>query len=380
MNISIDEVIANNINNFIECFESRKGDDEISYYSCLIDGCNNKYAEKSSAIRHLRKHHQQVHDTIKQEKLSKRNVNNAQSSHSFEIRVKVNSDEIMDACADLISIHGLPLAAVEYPAFKKLLNPYVLGLKTKGVEISVNQRTIKEHINKRTEDLKRIIRRETKGRLISISTDIATRYNRSVLGVSISYMFNGEICIRTIGMHVLKASHTGPYIRDVLKEILSKYDIRLAQIISVTSDNGKNIVKAIALLDSYYQSSLIHLHLHDDGEEDEYYINTDVFDQEYYDSLLEEVRPMFENALTSDLISGISCAAHCIHLVVSHAVDNSLEIGCLIGQCRSLVKILRTPTFRSKLKAAEMNMAKIDVETRWNSIFSMVCIHQAFIY
>lgn len=379
MGLSIDEVIATNIKTFLECFELTKINDETAF-SCRIDGCHNKYSDKSSSIRHLRKHHKEVYDTIKGEKLFNGNVNNAQSTHSFEIRVKVNSDEIMDACADLICIHGLPLAAVEYPAFKKLLNPYILGLRTKGIEITVNQRTIKEHITKRTEDLRRIIRRETKGRLISIMTDIATRYNRSVLGVSISYIFNGEICIRTIGMHVLKASHTGPYIRDILKEILSKYGIRLGQIISVTSDNGKNIVKAIALLDAYYQSSLIHLHLHDNGEEDEYYINTDVFDQEYYDSLLEEVRPMFENALTSDLISGISCAAHCIHLVVSHAVDNSSEIGCLIGKCRSLVKILRTPTFRSKLKAAEMNMAKIDVETRWNSIFSMVYIYQAFIY
>lgn len=375
MGLTIDEVIATNIRNFVECFELTKDDGGLSTYSCRIDGCDKKYPEKSSAIRHLRKNHKGIHDIIKSEKLSMNNVKNANSSYSFEIRVKVNPGEIMDACTELITVHGLPVAAVEYPAFKKILNPYVMALKTKGVDLLINQRTIKTHITKRTDELKKIIKKETNRRMVSIMVDIASRYNRSVLGVTIAYIYGGEIRVRTIAMRVLKASHTGDHISNILKEILSTYGIRLSQIVSITSDNGKNIVKAVALIDAYYQShknstSNSNSELIDD--DDEYYINPDVFDEEYYDEVLQEVRARFEGACSSDLISGLSCAAHCIHLVVSHAMDNSPEISEVIKKCRALAKKLRTPTFRSKLKGAGINMAMLDVETRWNSMYSMV--------
>lgn len=377
MNISIDEVIATNIKTFIECFESTNDDNGKLVYSCRVDGCGKKYSEKSSSIRHLRKHHKFFYDTIKCEKIEE-NEKKTKSPYSFEIRVKVNPGDIMDACAELITVHGLPISIVEYPAFKRLLNPYVIALNRKGIELSINKNSIKNHIKNRTNEVKEIIRNETKNKMISVMIDIASRYNRSVLGVSIAYMHGGQICVRTISLYVLKASHTALYIRDLLKQILSEYGIRLAQIASITSDNGRNIIKAIALLDAFYQSQKKPANENRSNQseysedEDEYHINTDIFDEEYYSDLLGDVRSEFESACSSDLIHGISCAAHCIHLVVSHAVDKSPEIVRLLSKCRTLAKRLRTPTFRSQLKAAHLTMAIIDVETRWNSIFSMV--------
>lgn len=261
-----------------------------------MEGCDKKYTEKSSAIRHLNTHHKDVYDTIKSDKSSKIDAKETNSQFSFEIRCKVNPVEVMNACADLITIHGLPLAAIEYPAFKKLLHPYIEGLKTKGVELIINNRTIKAHIEKRTNELREIIKKETKRKMVSIMIDIASRYNRSVLGVTLSYMHAGKICVRTIAVKVLKASHTGMYIMEVLREILSNYGIRLEQIVSITSDNGKNVIKAIALLDAYYQNSANRPEANDD--EDEFYIDTDIFDEDYYGDLLKEVETIFEGACT----------------------------------------------------------------------------------
>lgn len=228
--------------------------------------------------------------------------------------------------------------------------------------------------------------------MVSLMIDIATRYNRSVLGVSISYIHDGQICIRTIGLHVLKASHTGKYIKDLLIKILSDYNIRLAQVSSITSDNGKNMMKAIALLDAIYQNqrtksnqkqstvfsgSTNGMDDFDEDEDDDYHIDTDIFDEEYYNDLLEYVRTELQGPF--DLIQGIACGAHCIHLVVSHAIKNSPETKRIIEGCRTIVKLLRTPTFRNKLQASNFNMALIDVSTRWNSIYSMVTISFVFV-
>lgn len=229
MQLTIDEVIAINIQTFIECFEQTNVDDEKKTFMCRMEGCGKKYTEKSSAIRHLNKNHKDVYDTIKSDKSSKIHAKETISQFSFEIRCKVNPVEVMNACADLITMHGLPLEAIEYPAFKKLLHPYIEGLKTKGMELIINNRTIKAHIEKHTNELREIIKNETKRKMVSIMIDIASRYNRSVLGVTLSYMHAGKICVRTIAVKVLKASHTGMYIMEMLREILSNYGIRLEQ-------------------------------------------------------------------------------------------------------------------------------------------------------
>lgn len=118
MNISIDDVIAKNIKTFIECFESTKTDDGKSIYVCCVDACHINYTEKSSAIRHLRKHHKEVYQNIQSGKREE-NLEKNKSKPSFHIRVKVNPDDIYDACAELITVHGLPLCAVNIQHLKK---------------------------------------------------------------------------------------------------------------------------------------------------------------------------------------------------------------------------------------------------------------------
>lgn len=381
MDLSHDDVIAKNIKSYVECFEYTEQNDGKFNYVCRIDGCCKKYSQKSSSIRHLKNHHREVYHSIKCEK-QEDNVDQKTPSYSFEIRVKVNPNDILDACAELITANGLPLCAVEYPAFKKLLSPYVMALRMKGVDLSINQRSIKKHIEKRTNEVKNIIRNETRNKMISLMLDIASRYNRSVLGINIAYMFGGQICVRTIGMHVLKSSHTGSYISDLIKQILPDFQICLGQIVSITTDNGKNVIKAIALLDAYYQNQKTnrnHRSQPENGEdEDEYFIDPDIFDDEYYNDLLNEVKSNFEFTCQSDLIHGVACAAHCINLVVTHAVNETEEVVRVIENFRDIAKLLRTPSFRSRLKAAHFNMAILDVSTRWNSIYSMVFINKIF--
>lgn len=94
MNIKLDEVIASDIKTYIECFDLITDDDGISFYLCCLEGCTNKYATKSGAIRHLSRNHKEIHEAIKAEKVKRE----ATSSPSFEIRVRVNPNDILDAC------------------------------------------------------------------------------------------------------------------------------------------------------------------------------------------------------------------------------------------------------------------------------------------
>lgn len=226
---------------------------------------------------------------------------------------------------------------------------------------------IRESIEKRASAVKKCIIRAAKTKILSLMIDIATRYNRAVLGISICYMDEGKIVIRSIGMTPLHFSHMAENIFNMIKQKLLEYEISLDQVISATSDNGKNIVKAVTKLDDNYQQ-----YLANDLIDNDEYIDPEIFDETYYDNILDQVRSSFNGVAYTNMIHGISCGAHCLHLVVTHAITRTEEINLLVSKCRRLVKKLRTPTMRAVIGGAGNNMAIIDVETRWNSIFSMV--------
>lgn len=383
MAISIDHIINHKFKQFIDCFGRKAiavAENEFVYkFACMIENCKSEYSDKSGAIRHLRKHHPEIHKAIDENKLNTELTENELVKKLIEVRVKVNPEDIWNACVDLVTINSLPLSFVEYAGFKKILNPYVTSLKLKGIDLTINRVNIKDRIAIKATEIKNMISDEIKHKVVSLMIDIATRYNRSILGINVSYMFNHEICIRTIGMPVLQSTHTSSNVVTIIKQKLSDFGIDLQQIISITSDNGKNMIKSIALLDAEYQkeknlaeeAEYVGENIEEDSNDEN--IDPEIFDMDYYSDLLANVRSAFNNdILYTDLIHGISCAAHCLHLVITKAIQKCLDTQQLIEKCRQLCKKLRTPTFRSMLSLNKCKQAKVDVNTRWNSSYTMV--------
>lgn len=372
MGLEVDEILTNNCKQYIDCFKIEISTDGIQLFICQVGDCSNSYSDKSGAIRHLRKHHKGIYDAVKYNKDETLQPEN-QINSTFTIRVKVDPEEIWDACTELVTVNGLPLTVVEYPAFQRILKPYLTALKLKGIDLIINRHNIKDRISHRAEQIKQLIMSETKNNVLCVLVDIASRYNRSVLGINVAFMKDDKICVRTIGMHVLRFSHTAANIKNMIMSTLTDYEIRLEQVIAIVSDNGKNITKSIALLDEFYQRSKESCENWgiDDSEYEEF-IDNEVFDEEYYADLLSRVRAMFEEVPYTDLIHGVTCAAHCLHLVVTHAIKKSLSTSNLLEKCRKLAKKLRSPTIRELLKSSNLNAAILDVNTRWNSAFSMV--------
>lgn len=371
MAITADDVIRENYKQIIQCFRVEADDNsEQTKYCCRIDGCDQKYKSKSASIRHVRIHHTEIFKAIQ----SHKNINESSDESSFneflEIRVKVKREDIWNACVDLIAINGLPLAIVEFPAFKKILEPYIISLKRHGADLVINRQNIKKSIEERAQSIKESIALETKNEMVAVMLDIASRYNRAVLGISIAYFYDSRIQIKTIGMHTLHSSHTAANIKCILLKNLLDFNIRLEQILSVTTDNGKNLLKAIADINAELEGR----ETVGDESDSEDFIDKTIFDDSYYDDLLSEVRSMFNEINHSSLIHGISCGAHCLHLVITHALHDSPNTMRLIEKCRKLAKKLRTPSLRALLKSSGCSMAQIDVCTRWNSIYSMVIL------
>lgn len=375
MEINVEEVLSNkNYNQFIQCYDLKQDDEGKDILLCRVIGCCNKYHDKSAAIRHVRQSHRDIYDAIQVNKINR--PNDSTAKESFEIRVRVNPKDIYNACIDLVTVNAMPLAILDCPAFKKILEPYAIALKMKGIDLVVNRKNIKNRIAERASQIKKIITSQMSRKMICLMVDIASRYCRSVLGVNVAYFDKGKIKVRTIGMHVIRCSQTAANIVKMIKKDLSDYCIQLKQLVAVTTDNGKNMVKAIVGIDSEFQSEINNFSSTSDSDssDDDFNIDSDIFDGQYYEDLLAKVRSEFQQCYYTDMIHGISCAAHCLNLVVSKAIKRTDSIKNLLEKCRELVKKLRTPRFRTMLETSNQNMAIIDVKTRWNSVFSMVIL------
>lgn len=373
--IIVEEFSVSNVDSYIACFHKTSMDNGECKYFCRVDSeCRKSYISKSSAIRHLKKDHHSVYDSIKGKKT---NIEEKDLPKVIEIRAKVNLNDIWSSCMDLIVFHSLPLSVLEGDAFKTLLKPYVLALAMKGIKLKITPETMKSRLTKRANLIKEQIKMEVKGKSIGLMIDIASRYSRSVLGVNISYILQDCIMIRTIGMHTLRKSQTAPELLSIIRNNLNDFEINIDEISSYTTDNGKNMTKCVALFDelvreSHNESLINYTTLFENFDSDEE-LDEEFFDEQYYSDLLKSIQQEFQLVSNCEhFVYGIRCAAHCIHLIVIHAIQNTLELKNVLDRVRSLVKKLRTTKYRNILKDNGLSIPTIDVLTRWNTIHQMV--------
>lgn len=356
-----------NLIEFIKCFKSKTVDGVQKYVCRLGVSCATEYTAKSSAIRHLKTHHGKTYDTIK---VKKKHKTGEELPNHLELRVQVNVKDILDACAELVIFNSLPLSVLESDAFRKLLQPYAKALALKGIDLTVNSQVIKKAISRKAKQVIDEIKAEAKDKYITLLIDIASRYNRSVLGVNIAYTSNGAFIVRTIGMHTMRMSQSAKNIVDIIKSNLEDFGLNIDRVVAFTTDNGRNMTKTANLFDEmqkqvYNKSLATHQELLDNFDSDEE-LDDEIFDETYYNDLLDAVANELE------IISKCARLVHGVHLIVVHAVNDTPSIKNVLDKARTLVKKLRTPKYRNLLKAEGYNIPTLDVVTRWNTVYDMV--------
>lgn len=394
--ITIESIKHLRIQNFIEAFteivESGK-----SKHTCRIEGCCSSLSSDSAAIRHLRTKHGEYHKAIAENK-SKFKL--PVQEDEIEFQVKVSPSYIWDAILQLTIFNGLAFATVIASGFKKLVYPIIAGLKSKNIDLTINTENLKSKLKNRSDQMKDYVRQELKGNIVSLMLDIATRHNRAIFGINVAFFDGNEVQIRTLAMYPIRMSHTANNLFKLVKEILAEYNIRIEQIIAVTTDNARNLKKMTRLMNEDLMKTMRDITSDDllsmfngnipsvddelDGADenesdsegtretyDEYSFDPEIFDTVYFTDLLVSLRGEIQAEFDS-LINNVPCAAHTINLVVAGAIESCLRTNSMIEKARKLVKKLRTPTLRNLLEIGGRKMSLLDVPTRWSSVYTMV--------
>ncbi|XP_037932575.1 zinc finger BED domain-containing protein 4-like [Teleopsis dalmanni] len=184
-----------------------------------------------------------------------------------------------------------------------------------------------------------------KHRLLSLKIDSGTRLSRNIFGISAQFISKNEIRSRILGMVELKGPNASAS-NILAKEILStltKYDIQIGQIVSITSDNGANMIKTTKLLSQYCTNE-------DDIE---------IF-QISIDVRLGEIQIC-------------RCAAHTAQLCALDITKNA-DIRKYLLQCRNMTKYVRKLSngYREIFEFKKLPLPQLDYPTRWGSTYHMV--------
>lgn len=151
--------------------------------------------------------------------------------------------EFVRNCVELVTLHGLPFRSMEFDSFKKLIKPY-----ENAFNVSINAKIIKENVSSTADSIRLAIKNDLENKLFSIKFDTATRYNRSILGINVQFIKSAKICIATLGMVELKTRHTGENLKNEIDNVLQKYGFTFQSLYSGTVDSGRNMIKALDLI------------------------------------------------------------------------------------------------------------------------------------
>jgi hypothetical protein len=213
--------------------------------------------------------------------------------------------------------------------------------------INPNRKLLKSNIYKAAQEIQCIISNELKNRVFCLKMDIATRLNKSCLGVNAQFIREDKIIIRTLGIITLEETHTAENIKKEMENLLKIFKLSMDQVFSITVDNGANMVKTVNIINDEIDNEK-------DDESDEVSIDK-----------------------ISKAISCVRCAAHTIQLA-AHDVFKDERINRKISIIRAISKRGRNPNISRIYKREEINIPILDVCTRWNSTYKMVeCIFES---
>lgn len=323
-----------------------------------------------------------------------------QSEKLVKVSLRIDPEKIRKGYVELVTINGRPYSAVEDNGLKKITEPIVDALEKSGFHFTMNRTKIIDDISAYALKVKNYIKMEVKSKPISVMLDIATRYNLSVLGVSVQFVDDDVVQVRHLGMVKLETSHSGAYVCSKLLEILDEFDIEKKFVFSVTNDNGTNVIKSAEILEFFkneidlalIQKAMESSSLNENDGDDEFEwtndCNNDQIALNQYETVMKEAAEQLgvtisENRayLTENLLRILLCGSHTLELAIKDAVNGSpIELGLLYG-CREMMKLLRTPKYVNMLNLWIQNHPDvgekllrpvIDNETRWGSKFKMV--------
>lgn len=349
--------------------------------------------------RHLSNNHAEVYAEISME----------QSEHPA-----VSRQKLLQQCVEIVGVNGRAFKTLLDSGFQAIIQSKLSQLQASGHGLSLTDSTlhdVKKQLQNTAKKIREKISAEVKSIPLSLLIDIVTKHGRSILGISVQYSVKGCLKVRSIGMIELRKSHTAKYLAELIIARLKDFDIQLSQIFTITTDNGKNVLKMVRDIEQHLHNEITKtMHARrsiandftENNESSNSAIDTDVAietllaqstemtDEEALGLIYQEFEVNADsqtllNAMTVEMtmfgadflfdITGINCAVHTLQLAIKDALAklNKTESN-VIQLCRQVSKLLRLYSTSDEMHELGIHyrLPRLETPTRWGSMYIMV--------
>ncbi|XP_065365489.1 uncharacterized protein LOC135958514 [Calliphora vicina] len=270
------------------------------------------------------------------------------SDKQVKFSASYSEQQVKNACLNFVTQQSLPLTFFDSDGFKILTEQIFKGINMNAI----TSNNIMSLVNEEETKLKRLIRKKLTNKIISLKMDSATRHDRSMFGVNAQIIDKGKVEVFTLSMKEICVPQTAVNLKLEVEEVLREFNIAKKQIYTITTDNGRNMLKAVDMLAETTQEET---YAQNDSEET--LLNLEEFENDF----IAEHRN----------ILSVKCAAHTLQLIVKDFLGKA-NIISVVEKARQVVKTLRTPKCRQVLQMLNLGKPSLDVPTRWSSTFLMI--------
>ncbi|KAH7950301.1 hypothetical protein HPB49_022119 [Dermacentor silvarum] len=267
----------------------------------------------------------------------------------------------MNSCVELVTRNGRPFRLIDDSGFRKIIDPVLKALSAKR---AITAETVKDKVQEQAKCKREEISQTLRKRMFSLKIDCASRLDRALLGINVQYAENGTPVLQPLPMKELFDRDTAEHLTSQVKSTMSRYDLSVAPVYGVTTDNGANMLKAARLLGETDHET--------DASSSDEEADTGYPEFEHCGSLLDNAEDAESLGLDgAEFKLGVRCAAHTLQLAVSDALKDSGS-NTLVAQCRALAKKLRAQSAMGLIRKLGLRKPNINCPTRWMSTLVML--------
>lgn len=142
---------------------------------------NRSVEKKWNLQRHIKEKHKDIYDSV---------IDSNARSVLLDKRLKM-----LQSFCEIVTINGRAFAALLDSGFSRLIEDDLKKLKDAGLGITMNDKFVelKAYIEHVADKVKQTIMKNVKNCFVAIMLDIASKNNRSVIGISVQYLHEGRV-------------------------------------------------------------------------------------------------------------------------------------------------------------------------------------------
>ncbi len=243
------------------CF---KFDINSNYYRCILPndedtpctGIQKGRFHLNNARKHLMSRHEDQFLEILRKKCEK--ASNDSIEKKLNILEKTEMTTFITLSTTLANFNdslsqmltaGLSFKICENQGFKNLLEPYA-----KQFNITLNRNYLIKVLEDSVKSLKYYIISKISNTYFSLKLDGSTQFRKQYIAVNLQFVENNTVSIYNLSTIQLTNKATGEYLASIIKQVINDFNLSSSYCMSVTVDNGRNMLSCIKNLNDLLSS------------------------------------------------------------------------------------------------------------------------------